>query len=255
MHRILVSWGPLTVYSYGLLMVLGILAGTALAYWRARRRNYHAEAIWDLVLYVTVAGLLGARLWEVVFSWSYYGQHPGEILAIWRGGLSVQGSILGAAPVVYWYTRKHGIDFWRLADIMVPGVLLGQAIGRLGCFLNGCCFGVPTGGPLGVVFPPGTDAYAALGAQPLVPTQLLEAGYDLLAMGLLLLVDRRPTFPGFLTTLYFILYALGRFGLEFWRADSLLLSGGLKTAQVTSLLTAAVALGVMFYLRRRNSKL
>ncbi|MFZ5633072.1 MAG: prolipoprotein diacylglyceryl transferase [Bacillota bacterium] len=251
MHQILLYIGPFPVRSYGLMMALGMLGGITLAWYLARKKGKYQEDVLNMAVYALLAGLLGSRLWEVIFDWDYYGSHLAEIPALWQGGLSVQGGVAGGLLAVILYTRKHQIPFWEFGDMLAPGLLLGQALGRVGCYLNGCCYGVPTASACGVVYPPGTDAYLAYGAVPLVPAVLFEAAWDLAAMALLLFLLFRKPFHGFIATLYFVLYAAGRIVLEFFRADSLTM-WGLKTAQVTSLVTMLAALAVMLYLRRKT---
>ncbi|MCL6610234.1 MAG: prolipoprotein diacylglyceryl transferase [Peptococcaceae bacterium] len=251
MHQILFHAGPFTLRSYGLMMALGMAGGLALAWHLAGKKGKYREDILNMAVYVLLAGLLGARLWEVAFDWHYYGSRLAEIPALWRGGLSVQGGVAGGLLAVILYTRKHRVPFWEFGDILAPGVILGQAVGRVGCYLNGCCYGVPTDRAWGVVYPPGTDAYFAYGTTPLVPAVLFESAWDLAVMALLIFFLFRKPFDGFVTTLYFSLYAAGRIALEFYRADSLTV-WGLKAAQVTSLATLLAALAVMFYLWRRG---
>ena len=251
MHQVLFSIGPFPVRAYGFMMALGMAGAVALAWYLAGKKGRFREDILNMSPYVLMAGLAGARLWEVAFSWSYYGQHLAEIPAFWEGGMSVQGSIIGGMLAVIFYTRKYRIPFWELGDIMAPGVLLGQAVGRIGCYLNGCCYGELASTYWGVVYPPGTDAYAAFGSAPLVPAVLYESLWDFTAMGALIFLLPRKPFHGFIATLYFALYAVGRIILEFYRADSLIL-GGLKTAQATSLLTMMGALMLMLYLWKRS---
>lgn len=120
----------------------------------------------SLALYAVVGGLLGARLWEVLFfQWDDYSRHPGEVLAIWEGGVSIQGALVGGWAAALWYARRHKLDFWELSDVVAPALVFGQGIGRIACLLNGDAYGSPTGSGFGLVYPPGTAAYAAYGSQ------------------------------------------------------------------------------------------
>ncbi|WP_003541954.1 prolipoprotein diacylglyceryl transferase [Desulfotomaculum nigrificans] len=251
MHQILFYIGNWPIRSYGVMLSLGILAGLAVSCYVAKKQGRFVEEIMDLAFYAVVGGLIGARLWEVAFSWDYYSQNLWQIPAIWNGGISVQGSIFGGLVAVIWYCKKHKITVWPMLDTLAPGVLVGQAVGRVGCFLNGCCYGIPHE-HLGVIYPPGTDAYYAFGAQPLFPAVLFEAGWDLVVLAILLMVYKRKPFDGFIALSYFVLYAIGRFTLEFWRGDSLRTFMNLKAAQVSSVATIIVALAIMFYLYNRD---
>jgi len=252
MHRILFNIGPWPVYSYGAMISLGIIAGTALAWYLAKRDGTKfANSVLDLVLYVTVAGIIGARLLYVVFEWEYYGKNLAEILALWHGGLSVQGAVLGGLLAVIYYCRRYELPFWEFGDYLAPGLFLGQAIGRFGCFLNGCCYGKPTESFLGVVFPPGTDAYFAFGATPLLPSQLFEVAYNLIMLGLLLLIVRKKPFNGFFVLSYFLFYSFGRFLIEFTRTNNLFTVYGLTVAQVACVFTFTASLVLMIVLYRQ----
>lgn len=239
--------------AYGFFIAVAVLAGL----WMARRvalkrgRGY-ADLLEDFALWAVLAAVAGARAWEVVFTWEYYSQNLLEIPQLWHGGLSIQGGIVGGLLVAIHFTRKHRIPFWDFADTLAPAVLLGQAIGRLGaCFLNGDAFGKPTGSGFGVIYQPGTMAYETFGPVPLWPAEVFEGVWDLIAMLIVLrlLKQQRPAGVAFLA--YVILYSLGRFSLEFLRADSLMIFG-LKAAQLTSLLFAVVG-AALIYRRLRAS--
>lgn len=249
MHQVLFYIGEIPVRAFGFMLALGILCGVLVSYLLAKRQGSYYEEVVDVASLAVIGGIVGARLWEVIFTWQYYSQHLLEIPALWRGGLSIQGAVLGGLVAVIWYCRSK-VPFWNMADLLAPGLLVGQAIGRLGCFLNGCCFGIPH--PLGIVYPPGTDAYYTYGTLPLFPAVLLESFWDLVVLSFLLIVFKRKPFEGFIALSYFILYSVGRFFFEFWRGDSLITFMNLKVAQVTSVVTIIVALSLMIYLANRN---
>ncbi|CCO08824.1 prolipoprotein diacylglyceryl transferase [Desulforamulus hydrothermalis] len=253
MHQVLFYIGDFPVRSFGVMLSLGILAGLLVSYYVAKGQGRFQEEVLDLAFYAILGGLIGARIWEVMFSWDYYGSHLWQIPAIWNGGISVQGSVLGGLLAVIWYCRKNKTDIWPMLDTLAPGVLVGQAIGRLGCFLNGCCYGIPHQ-HLGVVYPAGTDAYYAFGAQPLFPAVLFEAAWDVLVLFLLLFIYKRKPFDGFIALSYFLFYSVGRFVLEFWRGDSLRTFMNFKAAQVSSAATVIIALALMFYLSNRQRR-
>lgn len=246
MHPILFHIGDWPVHSFGVMLSLGILTGLLVACYVARRQDRYLEEIVDLSFFAVVGGIIGARLWEVAFTWEYYSDNLGQALAIWNGGLSVQGAVLGGLLAVIWYCRRNKVPFWPVADTLAPGLLMGQAVGRLGCFFNGCCFGIPH--HFGVVYQPGTDAHYTFGSQTLFPAVLFEAGWDVIALLLLLKVFNKKPFDGFIALSYFILYSIGRFTIEFWRGDSLRTIMELKVAQLTSVTTILVAVAIMLYL-------
>lgn len=246
MYPILFRIGSFEVHVWGLLVTIGIMAGLWLATRLAEKSEFTAEMLQDYVLYGAITGILGARAWEVAFSWSEYATNPVKALLLWQGGLSIQGAVVANVLLAWWYFRRKGLSFRRFADIGAPALILGQAIGRIGCFLNGDAYGKPTDAWYGVVYQPGTPAFQAWGATPLVPAELMEAGLDLLILAVLLYIFRRKKFDGQVTLAYFILYSLARFGLEFLRTDSLMI-GGFKAAQITALATALAAAILWFW--------
>ncbi len=255
MHPILFHIGGLEVRAWGLMVALGILAGSLVAARLAKREGLDQELIYDYVIYVVIVGILGARLWEVIFSLSNYSADPASALKFWVGGLSIQGAVASGLLFTIWFIRKHKIDFWRFADCLAPGLILGQAIGRIGCFLNGDAYGIPTQSWIGVIYKPGTPAFENYGPLPLVPAELFEGAGDLIIFGILLYLFRHRPYKGFITLMYFVLYSLLRFTLEFWRGDSLLLADTLKAAQVSSLVVAAAAVIIaVVKLRASGSK-
>lgn len=240
MYPILFSIGRFEVHVWGVFVGLAVLAGLWLAIRLAKGSEYSAEMLQEYALYGVMAGFAGARLWEVIFSWSDYADHPLQALMFWQGGLSIQGAVVANVLLAGWYFRRKRLSFWRFADIGSPALVLGQAIGRIGCFFNGDAYGRPTDAWYGTVYQPGTPAHTVWGSIPLVPAELLEAGADLVILAVLLRLFSRRQFDGKVALTYFVLYSLARFGLEFLRTDSLMI-GDLKAAQVTALATAFIA--------------
>ncbi len=220
MAQILFTIGGYQQRSYGVIVALAILLGTVVAYFLTNDKAYRQHLL-DVLLYGVLGAVIGARLWQVFFyEWPYYSQHPAEILMIWHGGLAIQGSIVGAVIVGLIYTWKQRISFWHLADIAAPGLIFGQAIGRIACFLNGDAFGSPTNSAFGLIYPPGTPAYVIYGSQPLWPAEVWEGQWDMVVFALVLLMSRWRKWPqGMVFLAYITLYSLGRFSLEFLRGD------------------------------------
>jgi phosphatidylglycerol---prolipoprotein diacylglyceryl transferase len=213
--------GPLTLHTYGVLLAIAFLAGLWVAGREARREGMDATRITDLGVYVLIAGLVGAKVMLVLVEWPMYKANPSEILSIFQSGGVFYGGLLGALPVAWWYARRAGLDGWRTGDVLAPGVAIGQAIGRLGCFAAGCCHGRPADVPWAVRY---TDLYAArtVGTPmdtPLHPTQLYESIATALIFAFLLWLAPRKRFPGQVVLSYVTLYAIARFVLEFYRGD------------------------------------
>lgn len=245
MHQYLFHIGDFPIRMYGLIMCLSIFLATGTAWFLARQDGRWHEHVPDMGLYCGLAGIVGARLWDVLFfDWAYYKDHLLEIPFVWQGGMAIQGGVVAGVLVGYWYTKKHGIDTWEFADIVAaPAVIIGQSIGRMANLLNGDAFGSPTGGAFGLLYPSGTLAHATFGAQPLWPTEVWEGQIDVIIFVLLLLARYVPHAKGQIFALYAILYSVARFFLEYLRGDYGTLAFGLKSAQLTSL--AVIVLGLL----------
>jgi phosphatidylglycerol:prolipoprotein diacylglycerol transferase len=254
MWPVLVSLGPLNVRTYGFLLALAFVAGLLLARHRARvRGGVDPDLVTDMGFYLLLAGILGARIFFVAQNLKYYLVHPLDVFKIWEGGLAFYGSFIGALLVAVLYLRRHRIPFFPAADIFAPPVALGQAIGRLGCLAAGCCHGLPSDLPWAVTFPRDPFCLAPQGI-PLHPTQLYNSLAHLLILGILLLSERKPGFPGRTLLLYVILTAAARFGLDFLRGDDRgrFLTTPLTAAQGIGLVLILVAAGVWIHLRRNR---
>jgi phosphatidylglycerol:prolipoprotein diacylglycerol transferase len=232
--------GPLTLHTYGLLLAIAFLVGLWVASRQARRAGLDANRVGDLAIYVLLAGLVGAKLMLVLVERDYYLDRPGELLNIFQSGGVFYGGLLLAFVVAWWYTRHYQLPGWRVADVLAPGVVIGQAIGRLGCLAAGCCYGKPADVPWAVVF---RDVYAARNVgtpldTPLHPTQLYESLACLLIIGALLWLAPRKRFDGQVALAYVALYSAARFVIEFFRGDAArgsIMDGLVSTSQIVAL--------------------
>lgn len=241
------------IRSWGLMVIIGIISGTVLVNWLAGKTQIvQQETLMNFIIFSVIAGLIGAWLWEVAFHWQSYRADPIKAFRFWQSGLSLQGGILAGLLVSLWFIKKYKIDFWKFIDILAPGLILGQAIGRIGCFLNGDAFGIPTSSIIGVSYQPGTLAYNTYGSTPLLPAELLEGAGDVaILLILLVLIKRRKPFDGIIALTYFILYSILRFILEYWRGDSLKLFYDLNLAQIVSIVVFLMVLGLFSYRYRK----
>jgi phosphatidylglycerol:prolipoprotein diacylglycerol transferase len=234
-------FGPtITLHTYGLLLAIAFIAGLWVASREAKRQGLDAGRVTDMAIWVLIAGLIGAKVLLVLVDFHYYQRSPRELWSIFQSGGVFYGGLIGGALVAWWYARRHGLAGWSTADALAPGVVLGQAIGRLGCFAAGCCWGKPTSLPWAVTF---TDVYAsrAVGTPmdtPLHPSQLYESGAAFLIFAFLLWLLPRKSFDGQVTLAYVALYSAVRFGLEFLRGDperGSWFGGALSTSQVIAI--------------------
>lgn len=245
MYPILVQVGGFKIHSYGVLILAALLAAIWIGRREARRKGFPPEVLGDLALPVVLAGFLGGRLayvvgWEPDLFW----RDPLGILAVWRGGLALHGGLLAGFGAALWFCLRRRLRVWTFADALAPAIILGQGIGRLGCFLSGDAYGSPTDLPWGVTFS-NAQALAPLGV-PLHPVQLYESALDLLLFGVLWAVRKRTTFEGQLFLLYVAGYGGIRLVTEVFRGDRVELAFGLSVLQGMSLAlfaAAVVALG------------
>ncbi len=243
----LFSIGDFFLPSYGALVAAGVLAGLLVSTRLARRRGMDTEKLTNLVLYVVFAGLLGAKLAMFLFDWEYYAQRPGEIfsLATLQAAGVFQGGLALAVVAAWWHLRREKLAFLPVADILAPGLALGHAIGRLGCFAAGCCYGAYCERPWAVRYT-NPDAATISGTPlgvPLHPTQLYEAGAELVLFAVLYRMAGRMPRPGTVIGLYLTAYSVVRFLVEFVRHHEQSLQGGLSLTQWMSLGFALVGLG------------
>ena len=254
MHPILFNIGPLTVYSYGVLLAAAYLLGLQLAIHRAKKAGLDSGRVLDLGVYIVIAALLGAKILLLFTNFGYFRSNPRDVLSLARSGGVFYGGLIGATLTAFWYIRHHGLPLWTTCDMFAPGIALGHVIGRLGCLAAGCCFGLPTAKPWGITF---TDPFAALNVGtplnvPLHPTQLYEAAAELLILMFLLATERRARpFPGRTFWFYMLLYAISRFIIEFYRGDERGMILGFSTSQFISLILAPLSVIMLVWLGRR----
>lgn len=235
MRPVLIKVGPLTIFSYGFMLAIAFIVGTLLARAEARRKKIDPDIVFDLVLLIAVAGIVGARLFYVLGHWQRYAKAPLSAFAIWQPGLVFYGGLLGGTIAVLLFVRAKDLFLWDIADMLAPGLALGYAIARIGCFLNGCCYGGPCNLPWAVRF---FDV-------PRHPTQLYSSLYSLIIFGVLWSSRKKITKPGILFWFYFCMYAISRFAIEFFRTSRRVVFG-LSAAQIISVFVFLMAAAVIF---------
>jgi phosphatidylglycerol:prolipoprotein diacylglycerol transferase len=240
MFPILFRWGPITLHTYGALAAAAFLLGAWIARSEARRRGVSPELIGDGLLVLLGAGILGARLLYVLFHISEYAAAPWDAFKIWQGGLVWFGGVLAAVPAGAWYFRRRGLSPLTAADLLAPAIALAHAVGRLGCFAAGCCYGRACDAPWAVTYR-SPESLAPMGL-PLHPSQLYETLLNLALFAGLRILGRRDSFrpgTGRSTGLYLIGYGVIRLLVEFTRADDRgpALVGLTATAWIATLLT------------------
>jgi phosphatidylglycerol---prolipoprotein diacylglyceryl transferase len=250
------------IYFYGILIMLGVVAAAFLGQAEAKRRGINPDYIWDVLFWVVLAGIVGARLWHVFtpppsmvaqgITTKYYLTHPLDLINIRMGGLGIPGAIIGGALALWIYCRKKKLSFLTLADTVIPGVALAQAIGRWGNYFNQEVYGKPTNLPWKLYIDPNRRVDGFQNFDYFHPLFLYESLWNVINMAILLWMGRRFEKwlkPGDLFYIYMIMYSIGRFSLEFLRLDSAQV-GGINFNQ-TFVLVVALAAGLFLFLNHR----
>jgi len=222
--------GNVSIYLFGITIALGMLAGLWVMLKEAKRKELNNDKMFDLVLYTILVGLVGARLYYVfAFNPKYYLKNPVEILFVHQGGLSIQGALIGGILVAIWYIRKNGLNFWKVADTFAPGIIIGQAIGRIGCDV----FGIP----MKTIYPWGIK----VGSQILHPAQLYEVFLNLILFTYLWTGRGKSKYNGETFIKYIIGFSIIRAIVEFFRTNPIVYKP-FTIAHVTSLVIIIIAL-------------
>ncbi|MDD5746530.1 MAG: prolipoprotein diacylglyceryl transferase [Candidatus Omnitrophica bacterium] len=226
MHPVIISFGWFCLYSYGLMVALGILIASWLLQRAAIRQGLSAETVLDVIFWVVLCGLAGGRLLYVLLNIESYRSVPWEIIKLYKGGLVFQGSFIAGLAAAVAFIKKNRLPLLKTLDLFAVYLPLAHAFGRVGCFLNGCCFGRPTHLPWGVMFP---DFLV-----PVHPTQLYSAFFLVLIFAVLRTGERAKRFDGQMLFSYLMLYGAMRFVMEFFRGDNPAVAGGLSVFQYIS---------------------
>jgi phosphatidylglycerol---prolipoprotein diacylglyceryl transferase len=243
---------------YGIILMLGAVAGASLAAREVKRRGQDPEIVWDLLVYLIIGGVIGARLWHVFtpppssieqgITTAYYLTHPLDLINLRKGGLGIPGAVIGGAIALYFYSRKHKLNFMEWADIAAPSLALGQAIGRWGNYFNQELYGAPTNLPWKIYIEPRYRVSGFANYDYFHPLFLYESLWNLANVFFLMWIARR--FEGRLKTgdvllVYLVTYPIGRFLLDFLRLDASQL-GGINANQTFMAIVAVVSAAALF---------
>lgn len=230
--------------------VTAVLVGVWLATKEAERKKLPitSDEIMNFGLIVMFAGILGGRIYYVIFNWNFYGQNLWEIPQLWKGGLAIHGGLVGGVLAGLIYLQRHPVPTFAFADAVAPSIMLGQVFGRFGNFMNGDAHGVPTSLPWGVVFPAMSIAGRQYPGTPIHPVMLYELVLNLIWFLLLRRLRLTNHKPGYIFCLYFVLYSIGRAAVSGFRADSLWL-GPVRAAYIASAVLILIFGGIILYYR------
>lgn len=243
--------GSVPIYWYGIIIATAFIVGIFLACRRAEQVGIDYDHIINMVILIIPAAIVGARLYYVIFSWENYAANPIEVFAVWHGGLAIHGGLIGGILAGYLYIRKAKLPMWQVADVCAPSVILGQAIGRWGNFINQEAYGGPVSESFMAHFPGFIQNQMYINGQYHHPTFLYESLWNLAVFGFLYLYWNKKSFNGEVAFLYLGLYSVGRFFIEGMRTDSLML-GPFRVAQLVSLILIIISVVAIIYGRKKN---
>lgn len=256
MHPEILQLGPIHLRAYGVMMAVAFLVGTWLSLVEARRLRLDEDKLVNMILVTLVASILGARMLYVIEHLQEFRREWGSALALWQGGLTLYGGVVAGTFAGLVAARRFGLPVWVAADALTPAFALGTMFGRLGCFLNGCCYGHPTTLAWGVKFPHDSFAYLEFGDTPVHPSQLYNAALGLGLFAILWAVRKRPRTPGTLFWGFLAAFAVGRAAIDLTRAyeaDAVFMrigAWGVTESQLTSFALTLFSLLMILRLRR-----
>lgn len=252
LSKIALEIGPLSIRWYGVILGTAALVGLLLAIREGRRRGIHPDLFLDLILFAVPVAIICARAYYVIFEWGYYKEHLEEIVQVWRGGLAIHGALIGSVLTGWLFARYKKISFWGLADIAAPSIIMGQAIGRWGNFINQEAHGGEVSRSFleSLHLPDWIINQMYIDGSYYHPTFLYESLWNLLGFIILLAMRRLNPRRGELFIFYVIWYSIGRFFIEGMRTDSLMLTDSIRIAQLIGVVLIVLMLAIFFYRRK-----
>ncbi|MCH1625798.1 prolipoprotein diacylglyceryl transferase [Fredinandcohnia quinoae] len=255
LNPVFLKLGPLSIQWYGLIIGLGTLLALYLAIKESNRRGMHKDTFMDLVLFAVPIAIICARIYYVIFKWDYYSQNPGEIIAIWHGGIAIHGALIGSVATAIVFAKVKGLSFWKIADIAAPSIILGQAIGRWGNFMNQEAHG----GPIAEnsiqtfynILPDFIMDQMYIEGTYYHPTFLYESLWSIVGFVILLLLRKVNLRRGEMFLSYVIWYSIGRAFVEMLRTDSLML-GDFRVAVLLSIALIVGSIALIIFRRAKG---
>ncbi|HDZ89947.1 MAG: prolipoprotein diacylglyceryl transferase [Deltaproteobacteria bacterium] len=254
MHPDLFSIGPFTLHTYGLFVATGFLAALLITVRLGKDQGIGPQQTMDMGFLIILSAIVGSRIMYVLMNISHYIKRPLDVFKVWEGGLVFSGGILCVVLTVIWYAKRHDLSFWKVADLWSPAMAVGQGIGRIGCFMAGCCYGRPSGPEWGVVF---TDPHSLAPLNiPLYPTQLFSSISGFIIFFILLLIHRKRRFQGQVFLWLLMLHSTARLFIERFRGDDrgVIIGGQMSVTQLVTLLILLGAVVTLIIFKRRQGK-
>lgn len=255
MHPDLFSIGPLTVHTYGVLIAIGFVTGLMVAIKTGKKYGIDPQRIMDISFLLIIMGIIGSRIAYILMNLSYYSANPLEIFKIWQGGLVFSGGLLAAIIAAFLYFKRHRMDILQMGDIFAPSIAIGQAFGRIGCFMAGCCYGRETSVSWSVVFT-NPDSIAPL-YKHLHPTQLYDSLSNIIIFVILMLLSARKKFNGQIFIWFLIMHSTARLIIERFRGDDrgIFPGTGWTMTQFIAILILFTSIGALYYLKSKRNEI
>ncbi|WP_028401961.1 prolipoprotein diacylglyceryl transferase [Ectobacillus panaciterrae] len=254
LNPIAFHFGPISVHWYGIIIGIGIMLGLVLANREGKKRGIPSDTISDLIMLALPLAIITARIYYVAFEWDSYKNNPSEIIAVWHGGIAIHGGIIGAVLTAIWFCKKRNLSFWKMSDILAPSLLLGQAIGRWGNFMNQEAHGGPVSRSFleSLHLPEFIINQMNINGTYYHPTFLYESVWNITGVVVLILLRRANLKRGEIFLSYLLWYSIGRFFVEGLRTDSLMLTSHIRIAQLVSLICVVGSLFIIWYRRKKG---
>jgi phosphatidylglycerol:prolipoprotein diacylglycerol transferase len=250
----LFSIGPLTIHTYGLFMAAGFFFGMIVTLKIAKLEGITPQQIMDMGLNIIISAIVGSRLLYTLLNFTYYSENPVAIFKIWEGGLVFSGGIIGVIIAMFWYAKRRNLSLLKIGDLWAPAAALGQAIGRIGCFMSGCCYGKPTDLKWGVVFTH-PNSLAPLNIQ-LHPTQIYSSMSGFIIFFILLKIRSKKTFEGQVFLWFLILHSTARLAIERFRGDyrGFILNSDMSVTQLVTVFILIASVVALMVLKPKTEK-
>jgi phosphatidylglycerol:prolipoprotein diacylglycerol transferase len=250
----LFSIGDFAIHTYGLLVAIGFSAGLLITVRLGKSLGFSAQQVLDMGFIIGLWAIVGSRVMYVLMNFSYYRNDPAGIFKIWQGGLVFSGGLIAVVLSMGWYLKRHHLSIWKFGDLWAPGVAIGQAIGRIGCFMAGCCYGKQTTLPWAVVFT--HPRSLAPSNVSLHPTQLYASLSGLVIFAVLMVLYAKRKFEGQVFLWFLILHSTARLLIERFRGDDrgLIPGSEMSVTQLVTLLVLVASVTALFILKSRKEK-
>jgi phosphatidylglycerol---prolipoprotein diacylglyceryl transferase len=253
MHPDIITIGPFTLHTYGMFVAIGFFVGLMFTVRLGKSEGIGSQQVMDMGFVIILSAIIGSRVLYILMNASYYVPAPLNMLKIWEGGLVFSGGVIGVVLTMLWYTKRHGLPLGKIADLWAPATAIGQAIGRIGCFMAGCCYGKPTEVKWGVVFTH-PHCLARPFNVPLHPTQIYDSISGFVIFLVLLLLYSKKKFEGQVFLWFLIMHSTARLAVERFRGDDrgILLGTNMSMTQFIATLILLISVGILLVVKAKK---